>query len=131
MHETSFQIRTRMSDLETEYSQLLLQLREYESEYQKIVAEYHAAKNRAWQDDGFKQMLKQFSFARNSSTVIMTLVDSWVDANYSNLATRYASLLSAVSGLREMLRRYEPLIDLVRQQAILSSVEAKIAGGYA
>lgn len=131
MHETSFQIRQRMAELESEYNQLLLELRTKEVEYQQLVSDYQAAKNRAWYDEGFKQMLKQFAFARNSSTIVATLIDSWVDANYSNLATRYASSYASVSGLREILRRYEPLIDLVRQQAILSSVEAKVAGGYA
>lgn len=127
MHETSFQIRQRMADLETEYNQLLLELRMKEAEYQKLLTEYQAARNRAWQDEGFKQMLKQFAFARNSSTIVMMIVDSWIDANYSNLATRYSASYASVSGLREILRRYEPLIDLVRQQAILSSVEAKIS----
>lgn len=130
MQETSFQIRERMVELETQYESLLLELRQAEEILQQLTPEYQSARNGAWMEDSFKSMLKYFPSARNSSTIISQLVDAWVDERYEKLATRYTTAQSRVLALRELLRRYEPLIDLVKQQAILSSVEAKISGAY-
>lgn len=119
-----------MVQIEQEYERLLLDLRQAETEFQAIVPRYQAAKSSAWMDEEFRQWIKGFPAARNSSTVMEQVVDAWIDHRYERLATQHRTASLKVQGLREILRRYEPLIELVKQQAILSSVEAKIANVY-